>query len=47
MWVLIVFGLFAVAICVVAFVRGASTIEELGLSDARSVRYDNERRDAA
>ena len=47
MWVLIIFGLFALTVCIVAFFRGAATIEELDLSGARSIKYDDEHRDAA
>ena len=47
MWVLIAFGVFALAVCIVAFLRGASTIEELDLSDGPGVTYDERHRDAA
>ena len=47
MWLLIGFGLFALAVCVVAFLGGASSIEELDLSDARRVKQDDRHRDTA
>lgn len=49
MWVLIIFALFAAAVCIAAFVRGASTlsVEERVFLDTRTDVSDAQHRDAA
>ena len=49
MWVLIIFALFAAAVCLVAFLHGASTlsVEERVLLDTRTDVRDAQHRDAA
>ena len=49
MWVLIIFTLFALAVCIMVFVRGGSTlsVEERMLLDRRTEARDARHRDAA
>lgn len=43
MWILIGFGLFAFVVWVISFMQGASSIEQLELSDARDIKRHERR----